>query len=444
MEYPLTERITDQMKYLATILLLTGLNAMAVTLNEAVEIALQNRGDVLSARMSTESAVWESRNADLWFLPSVNGQLAFSKNYDIQEITIPGMGSIPMGSEYSSIAGISVNMPLFVPQGPAGARMASRAEELSSQKSRAAEMDAVVQVVRAFYGVLLAQEMMDVSAEALDIAEAGYDLAVIRYDAGTISRFELLQSRVAWENRKPGLISAENSLENAAAGFAVAIGQDDENLFHVEGSLDDEPVFKMPLTLEEAREIMYSNSPDLKAAESMELVGDAGVDMARASFFPMLVFQTDLNYMAARNNTDFRIDDYERNLVVSVALQVPLFNGFSDISGYNSARARRSASEASARSIRQATDLSLVSAWNNLQAAREGVTATGSTVEQALEGAEIARISFEAGIITRLEMDQSFLALTTARTNHAQALFNLRVAEAELFRAIGLMEGYLG
>ncbi len=432
------------MKYLAVVLLLTSLNAMTVTLNEAVEIALQNRGDVLSARMSSESAVWESRNANLWFLPTVNGQLAFSRNYDVQEMTIPGMGSIPMGSEYSSIAGISVNVPLFIPQGPAGARMASRAEELASQKSRAAEMNAIVQVVRAFYGVLLANEMMNVSAEALDIAKAGYDLAEIRYDAGTISRFELLQSRVAWENRKPGLISAENSLENASAGFAVAIGKDDEDLFQMEGSLDDEPVFNMPETLEEAREMMYENSPDLKAAESMELVGDAGVDLARASFFPRLIFQTNLNYMAERNNTEFRVDDYKRNLVVSIALQVPLFNGFSDISGYNSARASRSASEASARSIRQAADLSLVSSWNNLQAAREGVSATGSTVEQALEGAEIARISFEAGMITRLEMDQSFLALTTARTNHAQALFNLRIAEAELLRAIGLMEGYLG
>ena len=431
------------MRYMAAIAMLLCLNAGAVTLEEAVGIALESRGDVQSALMSYESAVWTSRNADLWFLPNVNGQLAFSRNYDVQEMTIPGMGSIPMGTEYSSIAGISITVPLYMPQGPAGSRLASRAEELSLQQSRAAEMDAVVQVVRAFYGILLAQEMMDVSAEALDIAEAGYELAVLRHDAGTISRFELLQSRVAWENRIPGMISTENALENAFAGFAVALGQDNNAHFQIEGCLDDEPGFKMPETLEEAREAMFRTNPDLQAAEYIKLVGDAGVDMARASFFPQLVFQTDLNYLAGRNDTDFEIDDYDRNLVVSVALQIPLFNGFSDISGYNSARAERVASEASARSIGQVTDLSLVSAWNNLQAAREGVTATCSTVEQALEGASIATISFEAGMITRLEMDQSFLALTTARTNHASALYNLRTAEAELMRAAGIMEGYL-
>jgi len=430
------------MKFTASILLIS-LTVGAVTLEEAVEIALQNRGDVQSALMSYESAIWESRNADLWFLPNVNGQLAFSKNYDIQEMTIPGMGSIPMGSEYTSIAGVSVTVPLFVPQGPAGARMASRAEELSAQKSEAAQMDAVVQVVRAFYGVLLAQEMLDVSTEAYEIARTGYELASLRYDAGTISRFELLQSRVAWENRQPDLISAENALENAAAGFAVAIGHEDDNLFQIEGYLDDEHNLNLPNTLEEAREVMQRCSPDLKSAEFMELIGDAGVDMARASFLPSLVFQTDLNYLAARDNADFEIDDYDRNLVASVAIQIPLFNGFSDISGYNSARAERTASAASARSIRQATDLSLVAAWNNLLSACESEIATASTVKQALEGAEIAGISFEAGMITRLEMDQSFLALTTARTNHASALYNLRITEAELLRAIGSMEGYI-
>ncbi|MBN2585842.1 MAG: TolC family protein [Candidatus Fermentibacteraceae bacterium] len=431
------------MRFLLTVFMLAALPAGAVTLQEAVGIALDSRGDVQSALMSFQSAGWESRNADLWFLPQVSGQLAFSRNFDVQELSLPGIGTIPMGSEYTSLAGITVSIPIFVAQGPAGSRMASRAEDLSMHQARAAEMDAVVEVVRAFYGVLLASEMMDVSREALDIAEEGYRLAELKYTAGTISRFELLQSRVAWENRQPGLISAENALENSLVGFSVALGQDGDDLFQIEGDLDRHPDLKLPVSLEDAREMMLENSPDLQSAEYMQLVGEAGVDMARASFMPQLVFQTGLNYQAARSDMDFEIDDYERNLTASVSLQVPLFNGFSDIAGFNSARAQRTAAMASARSVRQFAELSLVSAWNNLQAAQESADATCSTVEQAMEGVEIARVSYEAGMITRLDMDQAFLALTTARTNHASALFSLRIAEAELMRSVGIMEGYI-
>ncbi len=431
------------MRLLLLAVLFMALPAWAVTLQEAVSIALENRGDVQSARSSLQSAKWDSRNADLWFLPQVNGQIAYSKNWDVQEITIPGMGTIPMGSEYGSLAGISVTVPVFVAQGPAGSRLASRAEDLSRYSADATEMDAVVQVVQAFYGVLLAREMMDVSYEALDIAEEGYRLAQLKYDAGTISRFELLQSRVAWENRQPDLIAAQNALDNASAAFSVSLGQESGRVYQVDGSLEDTPDLRIPETLDQARELMLENSPDLETAQYMELVGDAGVDMARASFLPMLVFQTNLDYQAGGDNLDFEIDDYDRSLTASVALQIPLFNGFSDIADYNSARAERLSSMATARSIRQASELSLVSAWNDLQAAREEADAACSTVEQATEGVEIANVSYEAGMITRLDMDQATLALTTARTNRARSLYNLRIAEAKLMRAVGLMEGYI-
>ncbi len=444
MEYPRIEGIDNLMKLTAvSILLLISIPAGATTLQEAIDIALENRGDVESAWMTYESAVWASRNADFWFLPSINGQFAIQKNYDIQEMSIPGMGSIPMGTEYSSIAGISVSIPLLIPQGMAGARLASRSEDLSMHQARATRMDAIVQVMSAFYGVLLAEEMSDVSEEAYSISEEGYKLASLRFEAGTISRFELLQSRVAWENRIPEMISAESALENARAGFAVALGQDNAKVAYIDGQLDDEPNIPLPETLNEARELMMAQNPDLQIAEQMRLLGDAGVDMARAAFFPKLVFQTDLNYQAARDDIRFIADDYERNLTASIALQIPLFNGLSDISDYNSARAGRLSNEAVAHSLEQVAELSLVRAWNNLEAARERAEATESTVEQALEGSEIAAVSFEAGMITRLEMDQAFLALTSSRTNHASSLYELRMAEAELMRETGIMEGYI-
>ncbi len=429
-------------RFIILLLLATSFSVSAIDLQEAVETALANRGDVESARLNAESAGWQSTNADLWFLPNVSGQLAFQKNYDIQSMEIPGMGSIPMGTEYTSFAGISVSVPLFLPQGLSGSRMASRAEDLALHQADAAEYNAVVQVVQAFYGVLLSQKMEVVSSEALDIARQGYELALLKYDAGTISRFELLQSRVAWENRIPEAIDSRIALENALSGLAVSMGLEQGSVFTLEGSLEDRPDIHLPASLEDAQKMMEIRNPDLLAAADIRLVGDAGVDMARAEFLPMLVFQTDFNYQAARDDWHFETGDYDRNWTSSIALQVPILTGFSDIAGYNSARAERLASHASARSMEQGVGLSLVQAWNSFEASREREKATSSTVEQAEEASSIACVSYEAGTITRLDMDQAFLALTAARTNHASALYGLRISEVQLMRAIGLLEGY--
>jgi len=164
--------------------------------------------------------------------------------------------------------------------------------------------------------------------------------------------------------------------------------------------------------------------------------------MARAGFLPMLVFQTDFNYQASREDWHFEADDYDRSWSSSIALQVPIFTGISDIAGCNSARAERVSAHATARSVEQFTELALTQAWNSHAAAGERVKSTSATVEQAEEGANIAVVSYEAGTITRLDMDQAFLALTSARTNHAAALYELRTAEVRLMRAIGILEGY--
>lgn len=422
------------------ILLLIFGAAHSMTLEESIRTALEKRNDLIAARSTLESLTWNRRDAGFWFLPSVNANLSFMRNYDVQVIEVAGMGSIPMGSEYASYAGISVDIPLFIAQGPAGYRLSVETENLSASQLASIEQDAVLDVIEAFYGVLLAQEMVMVSEEALAIAEEGFEIAQARFEAGIISRFELLQSEVAWENRKPDEIAARSRLQNAIAGFAVALGLSNDMSVKPDGSLETVPFFILPETYEEACEMMLNSNPDLLTVTIMEEMGNAQVSMASAAFYPSLILQTGFNYQALRDDRHFSTDDYERNLSASVMLQIPLFNGMNDIAGYNSARADRLAAQADARSLRQATSLYLMQAWNSLKEARESVDATSYTLRQAEESTEIAIVSYEAGTITRLDMDQSFLAFTSARTNFASALYKLRIAEGSVARAMGILD----
>ncbi len=422
-----------------TFLLICG-TAHSLTLEESIRAALEKRNDLMAARSTLESSTWDRRNAELWFLPSVNANLSFIRDYDVQVIEVAGMGSIPMGSEYVSYAGISVDIPLFIPQGPAGYRLSVETENLFVSQLTSVEQDVVLDVIEAFYGVLLAQEMVMVSEEALTIAEEGFEVAQARFEAGIISRFELLQSEVAWENRKPDEIAARSGLHHAIASFAVALGLSDDVSVKPDGSLETVPFFILPETYEEACEIMLNSNPDLVTAAIMEEIGNAQVSMASAAFYPSLILQTDFNYHAMRDDWHFTSDDYERNLCASVMIQIPLFNGLNDIAGYNSARADRLAYQANAGSLRQATSLFLLQAWNSLIEAKESVDATSYTLRQAQESTEIAIVSYEAGTITRLDMDQAFLAFTSARTNLASALYKLRIAEGHVARAMGILD----
>lgn len=414
--------------------------ASAFTLEEAVETALSQRGDVISAESELESSRWDRNAASTWYLPQVNFSLAYQKSHDVQELSIPGMGSIPMGSEWASSYGISATLPLVL-QGPAGASLSESALSLSELSLDGTEQDAIAEVIGSFYGVLLAEMMRDVTTEAINISREGYILAQQRYDAGTISRFELLQGQVAYENRRPDSIAAEAGLENARAAFAVSLGYPENYPVTLEGDLCDPFPISLPGTLEEAREMMNTNSTELATAEEIRRIGDAGVNLAASGFAPQLVFQTSYSYQASVDDImKITAEDYTRNWTTSASLQIPIFNGLNDYSSYRSARYDRLASYAQAEDIENYASLGLVASWNALNQARETVSSAEFTMGQAEEAAEIARVSYEAGVITRLDMDGAFLALTQARTNYASALYSQKTAEADLARALGILE----
>ncbi|HRW78968.1 MAG TPA: TolC family protein [Candidatus Sabulitectum sp.] len=291
--------------------------AGAYTLEEAVETALSQRGDVEAARNEVESSRWDRNNAHTWFLPRVNATLGYQQDHDIYEFTIPGMGSIPMETEWASSYGITATIPI-VAQGPAGASMTSTALDLAEHSLSAAEQDAVLDVVTSFYGVLLAEMMNEVATEAMDIAREGYELTSVRYETGMASRFELLQSQVAMENRRPDSIAAAAALENATAAFAVSMGYSESEPVTIEGDITDPFPVQLPSSLDEARSVMSSSSIELEMAESMRKLGDDGVNLAAASFAPQLVFQTEYNFEAQVDDImDVTADDYQRNWTVS-------------------------------------------------------------------------------------------------------------------------------
>ena len=422
--------------------ILLVVQASAFTLNEAVQTAMELRGDIAAAENKVESSRWSRNAAHTWFLPQVDFSLSYMRNHDVQEMTIPGMGTIPMGTEWSSMYGVTATLPITL-QAPAGASISSSALNLSEISLIGTEQDAVADVILSFYSVLMAEMMSDVTSEAMNIAREGFYLAEQRFSAGTISRFELLQSQVAYENRRPDSIAAVTGVENARAAFSVSMGFDHDHPAEVEGELTDPFPVKLPDTFEEAQKIMETNSTVLAAAREMRSMGEAQVTLSATGFAPKLVFQTSYGFQAGVDDIqEIHGDDYSRNWTTSASLQIPIFHGISDFSSYRTARSDMLASYANADDMENYAFLQLTASWNSLNQARETVLAAESTVQQAVEGSEIARVSYEAGIITRLDMDGAFLALTQARTNYASALFSLKTAEATLARSLGILSIY--
>jgi outer membrane protein TolC len=73
----------------------------------------------------------------------------------------------------------------------------------------------------------------------------------------------------------------------------------------------------------------------------------------------------------------------------------------------------------------------------NLQQAKESLLSQEKNVEQAQEAVRIAELNYSEGLATNLDVSSALVALSQARTNYSQALYDYALALAQLEKAIG-------
>jgi outer membrane protein TolC len=73
-----------------------------------------------------------------------------------------------------------------------------------------------------------------------------------------------------------------------------------------------------------------------------------------------------------------------------------------------------------------------------LSEARESLMSQEKNVEQAVESLRIAELNFSEGLATTLDVSSVQAALTQAKTNYSQALYDYVMSRAELDKAVGI------
>jgi outer membrane protein TolC len=91
-----------------------------------------------------------------------------------------------------------------------------------------------------------------------------------------------------------------------------------------------------------------------------------------------------------------------------------------------------------------AIDVDVRQAYSSWQEAGELVAASQQTVGQAAEALRLANTRFAAGTATQLDVLNSQVSLTQARTNELQANYTYLVAVATLRDAMGTADALVG
>jgi len=411
---------------------------LALTLEDSIQLALRQNPFFQAEKAKEEQAAAMVKEAFANFLPSVNAQGSHILDKKVMSILMPSLFGMPAQKiklDFTRDYQLALNMSVPLYAGGrimSGYKQANLNLQATRESIRQSMQDTVFNVKKAFYGHLLARKFVDVAQEAVDLAQKHLKNVKSLYEVGMASRFDLLRSEVQAANLQPQLIRARNGLSSAELGLKTLLGLDLKQAIEVKGELSYQ-AFEANMDAAVAQAL--ASRPELVQLNYQKQMASEMVKMARAAYIPTVAVGGQYNFWG--NNLKFGGDTWESYYTFSLVLNVPVFNGFVNSAKVGESKAMLKQLEFSQKGLTEMVKFEVNDSILSLQQAKESLLSQEKNVEQAQEAVRIAELNYKEGLATNLDVSGAHVALSQARTNHSQALFDYALALAQLEKAIG-------
>lgn len=395
----------------------------ALLTNPSVKIAEYNR----KAAKADYSAAKGARGISI-SLNHSTGRNGYADPQYNQQLDIWTKG---IGNSHSN--SITASLPIFTGgelQGQIGQAKANYRSMLSAEEQAYNEMKETA--TTGYFNMLNATNMKALRQESVDRLQAHLDNVIAQYNVGIVARADVLRSEVELANAQQNYITASNQYDVAEATLNNIIGTPLGTTLLLKDRLQYEPYEN-----DMAYCLAYSEQhrPELKQAEYAVDSAEAALVVARSGHMPKVYANASNNW--GGNGSDWPGDDDE-NWSVGVTASMNVFDSGVTWSKIHAAQENLAKAKEAQRQIKDNVELEVRTDYLNLREAEKRITTTQVAVASAEEDYHIAVVRYQAGVGTNIDVMDAQEALTQAKTNYYQALYNYNTSKAALNTSMGV------
>lgn len=435
---------------------------LILTVDDAVNYALKNNQSLKSAAIDLE--IKKRANSNSWntFLPSasLSGTLARSNDIDTIKSSIESSAAFPAFLQGASLYGLegglkaasnidsskliddmygSEEAALWHPVGSLSFSWAFNAAMLKSISATKKQYEAglisweqsvretEVNIKKMFYGILLAQENLKIQKESMRNAEARWHQAEINYRNGTVPRLSVLNSQVTYENMKPTILSAENSLKQTKETFGFLLGLPYGTKIDLTGTIETSYV---DVNADELFKKYVEQNNEIKSLKkNIELI-KTGIDATYLSTFtPSLAVGFGLQPTVSNITKNwFDKDNYSEggNLTITLAYSnlFDMLPWSSNMQKLKDSKQQLAQAEIGLEQLYQNAEIEVHKLCDNLTVSRANIEAMRNNVTLAQEAYDSTLKAYNNGTQELLAVRDSESSLNQARLGLMNEKFN--------------------
>lgn len=394
-------------------------------LSEFLEAADSAALDVREARAGLRQAQSQVDEARARLLPSVSATGAYQRN-EFEAAFMGPMGRVVIQPYDSLTATFALTVPLIDIHAWSGFFQSEAFAEVAEARLELADQNVDVAIVQVWHQLVGARALTQAAERNLDALERNRVAASARVEVGVAPQLELARAEAE-------VARAQQSLAEARLQ-AVLAARNLENLTGLTPSdapaeLGDVPAALGPIAgyLGETDDL-----PAIRSAREAARAAGIASDTAWAALLPSI---SGFARESGSNAAGFQGANWAYAIGVQAQWQLDF------------ARPAQIATRAAAADIAsiqleraiQQTETGIFEAYQRVEAARARAAAAAAAVTATARAVDDARVRFDAGAGTQLDLIQAERDLFQAEVSHIQALADLHVAHAALRIRSGLV-----
>lgn len=439
-------------KWLLVPFIIASINAQAqnrkLSLAEALALALEKNKALTAETLETKVLGEETKISRSSMLPTLSAGGSFAYYFDKQVIFMPGSFA---GNENEPVVDVAVGgknvfnsyLMLQQPLVSEAARRQIKAarinESIQALDVKDARANLSVLVTATYYRALLMKESIALNEQSLARNIKSLQDSRLLLLQGKSLKIDTLRNFIAVENLKTTISYLENEHKVIMLQLHQLLGTNTTEPFELTDSLKHDSELRYFATVETLYKDAIQNRPDIQTQKLKLELNRNLLSQSRAQRLPTLSLVGAYQLQAQADNRKFESYRWPRTSFVGLQANVPIFAG-----NKVGARIRQSNLRLQIESLRledatEKASTEVATLQNNLREVVQRLSVNERTVKAAEINFDIVNDRYRNGLSSRLELSDAELALTEAKMNHLNTVFNVKIAKLQLDKALGIL-----
>lgn len=302
----------------------------------------------------------------------------------------------------------------------------------TTEARRTVQINVVAMVAEAYFRLRTAQELTILIDKTQQARVSSYNLVESRFNAGIASALDLYQARSQLDAIQAEKAAIQRQYAQAGNALQLLVGTTIDAATHTGITFGrDQLVAEIPVGLPSD---LLERRPDIMGAENRLLAANANIGAAKAAFFPNISITGLLGFASPQLGGLF--SGGNRFWQFSPQIQMPIFSGGVK-GGLDLAEARNNIAVAQYEKTIQTAFREVADALSGEATYQQQLDALRSLESSAAETLRLAKLRYETGIDSFLQVQSAEVSLYDTQRNFLETGMASLMNRVELYKALG-------